>query len=1524
MRGIRVMLWQLLKYCLLILFISTTPLRAETIISGTIGSDQIWTNEDSPYIIAGNVTIAGNASLTIEDGCRVLFNYNTSIVVNGNILAIGEEGKEIVFSSNNDEKHGVFWKYIDFRKSLRGENSFFEFCKFEFGGNGGFGPLKVDGTSELVLENCLINYCFYNGISLELDDVESQLTLAENEHAYIINESQKIAADQSLSIEKGTVIKLEKNVDFEVIGQLLAGGELGREIVFTSIRDDEYGGDSDGEANTSGNSGDWGGMKFSRLSKGKGSVLRGVMLRYGGGSSLNNYSMLYIERSDPKIEYSTFESSAYHGITLFSKAEPDLGGGKQNSEGMNSFIGFGKGKFALRNTSSNDISAKNNCWGSDEIDDVIYDGNDNDNYGLVEYLPFREDCSPAAPEIPELLEPQNKERENEEKVIFKWKESNGAIIYKLKAFQDDKTFLEEETKDTAISIKLPLSSEFQWEIIAFNFTGDSSVSERWSFRTKDTAKPDRVLIEQPANGEMVDCSFEVILDEDQLADEYQIQLAKDEWFLDMIKDEKIKQIIVQIDLINNYDELYLRARGRNSNGYGEWSEVVRLIGADGFIIENLYETKEEIINIYPGNFDADTDFEYVLLTSDGENDNLYVLNRNSEWQSTKIYSAKEISSVSTGFFDVFIGLDLLVCSDSKLNIIKNNSGIFTKKVLEIVDFEVKTAEWIDIDNDLDLDIVVSGYRDSSPMTLLFELKNGEFIENEILTNLIASEFKIIDFDHNGFQDIALIGEDFSGLQHFELFTNDKGKFSKSPKRFEGYDDFLIDNYLLLWKNDGLGTTLELHEKTENDYEFYTEQAFDFEIESIKINVLLDGNSYVVATKDSKTIFIELDGKELKIDQDNSNLIEGRIADFGINKNEEIILISSLKDAAKLNFYSNQNCRESYTPGVPINLGFSYSDELIVLSWDGIDNKKIQYDVRIRDKATGVNIYSGNTGSIYQIERISRPNAGKNQFKLVNNLNSGYYEFSVRAINEKFNKSEFSEWKEFYTGDIRKLPPDSWKYQMRTGNNTTVLVRTDAEYGDNLDSIKVGDAVGAFYQSGEEIRCAGYSFWEEDQTMAITVWGDNYQTPDEKDGYEHQEHFIFKLWRSKAEEEIPISVNIEEGLSYYQRDTVSVISMIKGLDEVDLKIVKNRWQLIGLSLTPYKSELKEMLGLVELCMIRDDKEIYYPRHGIIGFENWTSSKGYEIHSGRDTTINVKGIKIQAESSPINIPGQVMSIIPYYLDQEICPEFVLNSIYENIVYLKDDESNYLIPEININEIESLLPGRAYKIVTSKSVSLIYNEDSTGECEMNEISPGLYYNKFDENTGSDMLLIFEGDILNENDEIAVKDTRGNICGSGKFRAGQAVVVVKGDNFITQAVEAARENETLSIKHWQSMKMRESNLFPAELVNLADGEEYKPELRYQKDGIYRVKVSKNPVISVNEDNRKTKMVGNIMEIIFENPFPQKLEIFDLLGRKVHEEYLDYLQSEATLNLSQLSKGAYVIAIEYAQSRDIIKILKD
>lgn len=1518
------MLRQLLKYCLLILFISTTPLRAETIISGTIGSDQIWTNEDSPFIIAGNVIIAGNATLTIEAGSQVLFNYNTSIVVNGNILAFAEAGNEIVFNSNIKEKQGVFWKYIDFRKSLRGEKSSFEFCRFEHGGNGGFGPLKVDGTSELVLKNCIINNCFYNGISLELDVLENKLTLAENEHAYIINESQKIAADQSLSIEKGTIIKLEKNVDFEVIGQLLAGGVPGREVVFTSIRDDEYGGDSDGEGNTSGSSGDWGGIKFSRLSKGKGSVLRGVMLRYGGGSSLNNYSIIYIERSDPKIEYSTFESSAYHGITLFSIAEPDLGIGKQNSEGMNSFIGFGKGKFALRNTSSNDISAKNNCWGSNEIQEVIYDGNDNDNYGLVEYLPFKEECMPAAPYIPELLKPQNKERVNQEKVIFKWKESNGAVIYKLKVLKDDKSFLEGETKDTSISIKLPLSSEFQWEVTAFNYSGDSSESERWSFRTKDTAKPKEVLIKQPTSGEMIDCMFEVMLSEDQLADEYQLQLAKDEWFLDLIKDEKTEQTIVQIDLINNYDELYLRARGRNSNGYGDWSEVVRILGADEFLLEFQFETEEEIMNIYPGNFDADKDFEYLLHSSDGEIDNIYVVNKTTEWQSTKIYSAKEISSVATGFFDFFIGLDLLICSGGKLKIIKNNSGIFAHKVHEVDNFEVKIAEWIDIDNDLDLDIVASGYRGSSPMTLLLEFKDGEYYEKEILTNLIDTEFKIYDFDNNGFQDLALIGEDFSGLQRIELFTNDKGKFSKSPIRFEGYDGFLLDDYMILWKNDGLGTTLEMHEMNENEYEFFTEHAFDFEIESIKKNILQGRNSYIIATKDSKTIFLELDGRDLKIDKNNSNLIEGSFSDFGINANEEIIFISSVEDATKLNFYSNQNCKESNSPGVPINLSFSYSDEMIVLSWDGIESDKIKYDVRIRDKATGVNIYSGNTGSIDKLEKITETNAGRNQFKLVNKLKSGFYEFSARAIDEEFNKSEFSEWKEFYTSDIRKLPPESWKYRMRTGNNTTVLVRTDAEYGDNLDSIKVGDAVGAFYQSGEQIRCAGYSFWEADQTMAITVWGDNYQTPDEKDGYEHQEHFIFKLWRSKAEEEIPISVNIEEGLSYYQRDTVSVISMIKGLDEVDLFIDKNHWQLIGLSLTPYKSELQEMLGLDEICMIRDDKEIYYPSHGIIGFKNWLSSKGYEIHSDRDTTITVKGIKIQAESSPISIPGHVMSIIPYYLDQEICPESALNPIYEDIVYLKDEESNYLIPEININEIESLLPGRAYKIVTSKSVSLIYNKDSTGVCEMNEISPGFYYNKFDDNTGSDMLLIFEGDILNENDEIAVEDARGNICGSGKFRAGQAVVVVKGDNFITQAVEAARENETLSIKHWQSMKMRESNLFPAELVNLADGVEYKPELRYQKDGIYRVKVSRDPVISVKKEIRKTKMVGNKMEIFFENPFPQKLEIFDLLGRKVHEEYLDYLQSDVSLDLSQLSKGAYVVAIEYAQSRDIIKILKD
>jgi len=102
-------------------------------------------------------------------------------------------------------------------------------------------------------------------------------------HIYVITSSQ-ISVTSTLTIQPGTVIKFKDNVSDNAIlvsnaGQITAEGTVAKPIIFTSFKDDTYGGDSNGDGSGSGPSRfDWGGIIINNNN----CVFRNCGFYYGG------------------------------------------------------------------------------------------------------------------------------------------------------------------------------------------------------------------------------------------------------------------------------------------------------------------------------------------------------------------------------------------------------------------------------------------------------------------------------------------------------------------------------------------------------------------------------------------------------------------------------------------------------------------------------------------------------------------------------------------------------------------------------------------------------------------------------------------------------------------------------------------------------------------------------------------------------------------------------------------------------------------------------------------------------------------------------------------------------------------------------------------------------------------------------------------------------------------------------------------------------------------------------------------
>jgi hypothetical protein len=131
-----------------------------TSVAGTISTNTTWTVANSPYVVAGTVTVAAGATLTVEPGVVVKFNGQFQTMnVNGTLRAIGTTTSPITFTSYQDDTaagdtngDGTAtagapgqWYHISFASST----SQLQYVNMRYGGYGsgqGYAPIYLWGS----------------------------------------------------------------------------------------------------------------------------------------------------------------------------------------------------------------------------------------------------------------------------------------------------------------------------------------------------------------------------------------------------------------------------------------------------------------------------------------------------------------------------------------------------------------------------------------------------------------------------------------------------------------------------------------------------------------------------------------------------------------------------------------------------------------------------------------------------------------------------------------------------------------------------------------------------------------------------------------------------------------------------------------------------------------------------------------------------------------------------------------------------------------------------------------------------------------------------------------------------------------------------------------------------------------------------------------------------------------------------------------------------------------------------------
>ncbi|MBT3317985.1 right-handed parallel beta-helix repeat-containing protein, partial [bacterium] len=139
----------------LILFLLLVPCLAvaQTNVSGI--QSGTWTQNNSPYLVTGHVTVPSGQTLNIEPGVEVNFQGYYKFNVSGNLQAIGSESSMILFTTDNPST-GWGGIRIDTNDMIT-----MTYCRIEHGFATGSYPDMHGGGMAILGSSVVMNNCVF-------------------------------------------------------------------------------------------------------------------------------------------------------------------------------------------------------------------------------------------------------------------------------------------------------------------------------------------------------------------------------------------------------------------------------------------------------------------------------------------------------------------------------------------------------------------------------------------------------------------------------------------------------------------------------------------------------------------------------------------------------------------------------------------------------------------------------------------------------------------------------------------------------------------------------------------------------------------------------------------------------------------------------------------------------------------------------------------------------------------------------------------------------------------------------------------------------------------------------------------------------------------------------------------------------------------------------------------------------------------------------------------------------------------
>jgi len=346
----------------------------------SLSSDMTIPTYSIPLLFPSGFTVNAGKTLEIKSNNIVKFPDGSALNVNGTLIADANTGagEYIYFTSTKDDSWGGDsngdgtttspainnWYGIRFNDTSIDAACKLNGCKIRYSGYGSSGGLYVINSSP-VFTNCEVTNS-YSGVEINTGGSpsitnititsctypfyysgEGNITLSgtnsytgnTNNYA-ILNFSQvnnflglptlvnlpyyfpsgmNVNASGHMVIGSNNILKFSNYTDLEIYGTLMASAPEGENIYFTSITDDNWGGDTNKDGTTTAPSSEkWYGVRFQNSSDDANCLMRRCKVRYAGYNNTGGISMF---DASPTIDFCDI-SNCYYGAFMQYASNP--------------------------------------------------------------------------------------------------------------------------------------------------------------------------------------------------------------------------------------------------------------------------------------------------------------------------------------------------------------------------------------------------------------------------------------------------------------------------------------------------------------------------------------------------------------------------------------------------------------------------------------------------------------------------------------------------------------------------------------------------------------------------------------------------------------------------------------------------------------------------------------------------------------------------------------------------------------------------------------------------------------------------------------------------------------------------------------------------------------------------------------------------------------------------------------------------------------------------------------------------